>query len=214
MSLWKLQSCIVFTLVALGCGGEGQSTTEAGPFASEEAGRDVSGSEPSSCPSVPPATGDSCSSPGATCPYSGCTACVCESDGTWACPGGPGDCASCPMQVVAGASCDVSAGVVCIDWSFCGGSCSCYQGKWACSACAGGDCSCPALLGPSCRNDVCSPPMTTSCPDSMPHEGDSCSAPTTPCVYPWPAGCAQATCSCSNVHWTCSYQDTGCEDAG
>jgi hypothetical protein len=170
------------------------------------------GSSASACPSTAPTTGSACAPPGTACPYDGCTACLCESNGTWACPGGPGDCASCPATINVGDSCNGSE--VCLQWAFCGLECSCGQGKWSCSACAGGDCSCPALVAPSCRNGVCEPPVTTSCPGALPHEGDACSASPTPCLYPWPAGCAQATCSCSNGHWSCSYGDTDCVDGG
>lgn len=161
---------------------------------------ELRGSGNSPCPSTPPVTGGSCSSPGAACPYSGCKACVCESNGVWACPGSVGDCASCPTSVVAGASCDLAPAIACLEWAFCGRLCSCYQGSWSC---AGGNCD-----GVKCTGEP------SSCPPAKPQDGDSCSAMSAPCSYPWPAGCAQATCSCEGGHWSCSYADTGCVDAG
>jgi hypothetical protein len=166
-------------------------------------GPDGGSALPSGCPSTAPTTGSTCASPGTACSYSGCTACVCESNGTWACPGGRGDCGSCPTTVSAGASCDLGADVVCIEWTFCGTECSCYQGKWACSPCGGGDCGSTQCTGEA-----------TSCPSAKPQDGSTCTVSPTPCQYAWPAGCAQATCSCGSGHWSCSYADTGCQDGG
>jgi hypothetical protein len=179
----------------------GGSTSGSGGSLGGSSGASSSGA--GSCPPTPPVAGGSCSSPGATCPYSGCKGCVCESNGTWACPGSVGDCASCPTTVVAGASCNLGPAVVCLEWAFCGRQCSCGNQGWSCAACAGGSCD-----GVTCSGEA------SSCPTTKPHDGDSCGPLPTPCLYPWPAGCAQATCSCDGGRWACSYADTGCVDAG
>ena len=191
-------------------GGSTGTATEAAEggdgVADSESGADADGGGlllPAGCPSVAPIPGSACTSPGTACQYDGCTACVCESNGTWVCPAGPGGCASCPAALEEGQPCDVNDRY-CPRWAFCGTQCSCYSGVWTCPAkCGGGDCG-----GSICTG------MTTSCPSAKPEEGDSCTAPPMPCQYNWPAGCAQATCLCDSGRWSCSYGETGCGEAG
>ena len=161
---------------------------------------DASNLVPNMCPSTMPGTGTRCVSAGETCAYGGCTACVCVSDGTWVCTGGPGDCASCPTTVTADSPCSRN-GLTCVRWAFCGGECSCDGTAWSCAPCGGG----------ACGGSACS--SSPSCPSTMPNDGETCGAPGNSCVYEWPAGCVKATCSCAVAGWSCSYGNY-CQDAG
>jgi hypothetical protein len=202
--LLNARLCLLLPLLAVACGGAVASTSEPTPSPSPSGnpgtpsgnpgnpgfpGADASAPPQNACPSVAPANGAACSTPGMTCEFGGsgpanlCSiraACVTGANGgtTWNVPDPEPGCMAVPAQNSAACPSTFGPPGACPAGTMNGTRCAYPEGICGCESCFTQATSTQSTQW-ACSGFI----KSTTCPASRPNIGSSCAAEGQHCEY-------------------------------